>query len=299
MRINNYDELLKVAKSKQGVVFSVAAAEDPEELRVVEKAEQEGIADFILVGDEPKINQIAKDNGFSIRAPIIHSGSLEESAAKAVALVNEGRAHSVMKGMLHSAIFLRAVLNRETGLSSGGVISGVYVVERDEKDGLWAITDAGINIQPDLMGKKAILENAVGLMHALGYEQPKVACLAAQELVNPKMQDTIDAALLSKMADRGQIKGCLVDGPLAFDIAYSMEAVAIKGIKSEVAGQADIMLAPDLTVANAAMKAVNYVGKKEISTLVCGARVPLVFPSRSSSLTSRLLSLAMAVCLVG
>ncbi len=195
--------------------------------------------------------------------------------------------------MLHSSVFLKAVLNKEKSLNVGKHITQISILEKED-GGLMFITDCAITVEPDLMGKKEILENAVDLAHRLGIEQPRVAVLTSLEVVNPSMQDTIDAAALSKMAERGQIKGCLVDGPLAFDNAVSVEAAQAKGLTSPVAGNADIIVVPNLTVGNSITKAITFIGKKTVIAATVGTSVPIVFTSRTESMEGKLLSIALA-----
>ncbi len=292
MMVKSFAHLIELVKKGPKITIAMGGAEDLEELKLVERAEQEGIAEFILLGDKAKINQIAEENSLNIKAEIIGAKSLEDSAAGAVDLVNKGRAQTVMKGMMHSSIFLRSVINKESGLGVGRTMSSLVMFEKGNDQGLWAMSDVGMNIEPDLRAKQHILENAVDMMRKLGYEKPRVACLAAQELVNPAMQDTIDAAILSKMADRGQIKNCYVDGPLAFDIAFSKQAAEEKGIVSDVAGRADIMLVPNITVGNVAIKAIMLTANVDSVASLVGARVPVIFTSRSATVETRLLSVA-------
>lgn len=292
--IKNFEHLLQLAKDKKSKKIVVVAADDLEVLEVVKKAEELQLADFILVGDASKIKLIIDENNLTIKSDIVDQKDHKKAADLAVDLVVQGKAGALMKGMLHSSVFLKAILNKEKGLNTGKHITQISILEKDNNDGLLFITDCAITVNPDLLGKKEVLENAVDLAHKLGNEKPKVAVLASLEVVNPEMQDTIDAAVLSKMAERGQIKGCLVDGPFAFDNAVSLEAARQKGINSEVAGNADIVVVPNLTVGNTLTKSITYIAKKTVVAATVGAAVPVVFTSRTESLEGKLLSIALA-----
>ena len=298
MLVRNFDHLWELVKGRQNKKISVAAADDQEILHVVSMAEAEGLAEFILLGDVDKMHAITKEHNYSIKSEMRQISGHAEAAEEAVRLVVSGEAGTLMKGMLHSSVFLKAILNKETGLNTGRHITQVSLMEKEDRDGLMLITDCAISVAPDLMGKQEILENAIDLARGLGYETPKAAIIASLEVVNPKMQDTVDAALLTMMTNRGQIKNCIVDGPLAFDNAYSAEAAQIKGINSPVAGNADIMLMPNLTVGNSVSKAISYVAHKTLTAATVGAKVPVVFTSRTESDKGKLYSIALASYLV-
>lgn len=298
MFVKNFDHLWQLAKEKKGKKIAVAAADDAEILHVVELAEQEGIAEFILIGNIDKMNSIIHENGFQIKSEMMDIKGHKEAADKAVDLVISGEAGTLMKGMLHSSVFLKAILNKEKGLNVGRHITQASVMEKEDGDGLMILTDCAISVAPDLMAKKQILENAVELAKGLGYELPKAAAIASLEVVNPAMQDTVDAALLAVMCQRGQIADCIVDGPFAFDNAYSEEAARIKGINSPVAGHADILLMPNLTVGNAVSKAITYVAKKTLIAATIGAKIPVIFTSRTETDKGKLYSIALASYLV-
>lgn len=294
MYIKNFEHLMEMAKAKQAKKIAVVAADDAEVLEVIERAESINLAEFILIGDSVKIENIIKENEWNLRAQIVDEKDHKKAADKAVDLVVNGQAGTLMKGMIHSSVFLKAILNKEKGLNTGKHITQISVMEKDSEEGLRFITDCAITVNPDLLGKKEVLENAVDLAHKLGNEIPKVAVLASLEVVNPAMQDTIDAAVLSKMADRGQIKGCIVDGPFAFDNAVSVEAAKSKGVTGPVAGNADIIVVPNLTVGNTLTKSITYVAKKTVVAATVGAAVPIVFTSRTESIEGKLLSIALA-----
>lgn len=292
--IKNFNHLIELSKEKQSKKIVVVSADDGGILEVIEKAEKTNLAEFILIGDAQRIEGIKDKNGWKLRAEVVDEKDHKKAADMAVDLVVNGQAGTLMKGMLQSSVFLKAILNKEKGLNTGKHITQISVLEKDNNEGLRFITDCAITVNPDLLGKKEVLENAVELAHKLGNEMPKVAVLASLETVNPSMQDTIDAAVLSKMADRGQIKGCLVDGPFAFDNAISLEAAKAKGISGPVAGNADIIVVPSLTVGNALTKSISYVAKKTVIAVTVGAAVPIVFNSRTESVEGKLLSIALA-----
>lgn len=294
MHVKNFKQLMKLAIEKESKKIAVVAADDMEVLEVVAKAEEINLAGFILIGDISKMKEIIEKNNINIKAEFIDEKDHKKAADLAVDLVVQGKAGSLMKGMLHSSVFLKAILNKEKGLNVGKHITQISVIEKEDDDGFMFITDCAITVNPDLLGKKEVLENAVDLAHKLGIEAPRVAILASLEVVNPDMQDTIDAAVLSKMADRGQIKGCIVDGPFAFDNAVSVEAAKSKGISGPVAGKADIIVVPNLTVGNTLTKSITYIAKKTVIAATVGASVPIVFTSRTESIEGKLLSIALA-----
>lgn len=294
MLIKSYDHLLEIIKQKKKMKVAVITAEHMDVLEVVSEAEKMGLAEFVLLGDPYKIEKVISENNLTLSAEIIDEKDHHKAADKAVDLVVSGEADTVMKGMLHSAIFLRAILNKEKGLNTGNIVTQIAVQQKPNKDGLLLITDCGITVTPDLMQKKMILENAVEFAHKLGYENPRVAVLAAVEVINPSMPDTIDAAALSKMADRGQIEGCIVDGPLALDNAISVESAEHKGIKGPVAGNADILLVPNVTVGNTLMKSIAYFANEPTPSVMMGVRLPIVYTSRTEGVKGRLLTIALA-----
>jgi len=298
MLVKNFDHLWELVKGSKGKRIAVAGADDPEVMHVVSMAENEGLAEFILLGDVDRMNGLVKEHNFIVKSEMRQAAGHKEAAETAVDLVVSGEAGTLMKGMLHSSVFLKALLNKEKGLNVGRHITQASLMEKEDRDGLMIITDCAISVAPDLNGKKEILENAVELARGLGYETPKAAVIASLEVVNPAMQDTVDAALLTVMAKRGQISNCIVDGPFAFDNAYSEEAAQVKGIDSPVAGNADILLMPGLTVGNAVSKAITYVGKKTLIAATIGAKVPVIFTSRTESDKGKLYSIALASYLV-
>jgi phosphate butyryltransferase len=285
------------AGEKQNI--AVVAAEDTEVLQMVGMAIEEGLAKFVLIGAQDQIRENMKAAGLDFPAEIIDEPNHKKAAEKAVELVKVGQVGAIMKGMLHTATFLKAVLNKETGLNTGKLISQVSIYDKPFGDGLQLLTDCAMAIQPTLDEKKEIIENAAYLARKLGYELPRVALLSALEVVNPKIPDTMEAAVLSKMCDRGQIKGCLVDGPFALDNAISPEAAAMKKVKSPVAGVADVLVAPNLQVGNVLTKALTYFGGLDVAAAVVGATAPIIMTSRTDSKRNKLLSIALAAYVSG
>jgi phosphotransacetylase len=260
------------------------------------EAGQAGLIEPILVGPAEKIAEIAKVSGIELgRTQVVDAADSREAATKAVQLVRQGSAELLMKGSLHTDELLAAVVARETGLRDGRRISHVFIMDVPTYHKVLIVTDAAINIAPALEDKVDICQNAIDLAIALGLEQPKVAILAAVETVNSKMSATLDAAALCKMADRGQITGALLDGPLAFDNAINKQAAETKGIRSEVAGDPDILLAPDLEAANILAKLLTFLANADSAGLVLGARVPIILTSRADSVRSRIASCAVGM----
>lgn len=249
----------------------------------------------LLVGPEARIRRVAAEAGIDLAgAQIIDTPHSHASAAQAVALVRAGQATALMKGSLHTDELLEAVVHRETGIRTERRISHVFIMDVPTYPKPLLITDAAVNIAPTLDEKVDIIVNAIGLAHALGLERPKVAILSAVETVTAKIPSTIDAAALCKMADRGQITGAILDGPLALDNAISREAAATKGIVSPVAGDADILLVPDLEAGNMLAKELIFLANAEAAGIVLGARVPIILTSRADSVRTRLASAAVA-----
>ncbi len=294
--IKNLQDLFKRVKDNETKKIAVAAAEDRDIIDIVKQSGTMSLADFILIGNEEKIRAMLIESGISKDTiEIINADNHEESAKKTIELAVEGKCDVVMKGNLHTATFLKAVLNKETGFREGDLISQISVYNKFYGEGLQLLTDCAMAISPTLEEKKAIIDNSVELALKLGYDKPKVALLSALEIVNPKIQDTIDAAILSKMADRGQIKNATVDGPFALDNAVSPEAAEHKGISGVVAGQADILVVPNLQVGNVLTKALVYFAKCNVAAAIMGAAKPIVMTSRTDTIHNKLLSIAMAL----
>lgn len=298
MPIRTFAGLLEAAKAKGPKTVAVAAGHQAEVMLAGLDAEMAGLAEVILVGDADQIHAIARENSFDIsRMEVVHAPQPREAAYQVMKLVSEGKADVAMKGKVETSDFLRAALSKELGLRTGRLFTHVAVFEIPEFDRLIFISDAGVVVAPDLEQKVEIVQNAILVAHGLQIKLPRVAVLAATEVVNPRIPTTLDAANLSKMADRGQIQGGLVDGPLALDNAISPESARIKGIKSEVAGYADILIAPDIEAGNVLAKAITYFAQGKMAGVVVGARCPLILPSRSDTREAKLVSLALGMML--
>lgn len=293
--ITNFTQLMEAANTGPRRKLAVAVAQDSEVLSALHDAREAGIADAILVGDEGKIREIAAQADISLDGwEIVHESDNVEAARIAVRLVKEGKAQMLMKGLVGTADILRAVLDRENGLRTGRVLSHVAIFEVPTYHKLLFMTDGGQNIAPDLTQKKEITQNAVDMARALGVTRPKVAALTAVELVNPKMPATVDAKALMDMAESGELENCIVHGPIAFDGAISAEAAAHKGMKSEVAGDVDVLVVPTIEVGNVLYKALVYLANTRVAGLIAGAAAPIVLTSRSDSHEAKLLSIAAA-----
>ena len=297
--IKSLDEALYVVSNRSKKTIAVAQAADSDILQVADIAKRKNIADFIFVGNKETITKMIEEGNYDLKdVEIIEADNDALCAAKAVELVRKGMADMPMKGLLATSTFMKAVLDKEKGLRTDKLISQITVTDNISGTGLNFITDCAMNISPDLNTKKDILLNAVYFAKKIGYECPKVACLTAVEVVNPAMPETLDAATLSKMNDRGQIKGCLVDGPFALDNAISEESAKHKGVKGVVAGNADILLVSDIRMGNVLHKAITYYAKKRVGSVIIGTTVPLVMTSRSDSVEDKLISIALSSFLV-
>jgi phosphate acetyltransferase len=291
-----YEQLLVRCRGKEPITTAVAHPCEASALAGAIEAASLGLISPILVGPAGKIREIAAKNAIDLGTTrVVDVPHSHAAAARAVALVREGEAELLMKGSLHTDELLGAVVARETGLRSGRRISHVFLMDVPTYHKVLVVTDAAINIAPALEDKVDICQNAVDLAVSLGLERPKVAILAAVETVTSKMQATVDAACLCKMAERGQITNALLDGPLAFDNAISKEAAQTKGIRSEVAGDPDILLVPDLEAGNILAKQLSFLANADSAGLVLGARVPIILTSRADSVRSRIASCAVAM----
>jgi phosphotransacetylase len=294
-----YEHLLERCAGLEPVPTAVAHPCEETALAGAIEASQNGLIAPILVGPAAKIDQVARSAGIQLgNLPIVDTPHSHASAAKAVELVREGRAALLMKGSLHTDELLSAVVAGATGLRTERRISHVFILDVPTYHKLLVVTDAAINIAPSLEDKADICRNAIDLVVSLGLKNPKVAILAAVETVTSKMPATIDAAALCKMADRGQITGGTLDGPLAFDNAINRQAADIKKIHSAVAGDPDIVLVPDLEAGNILAKQLIYLAKADSAGLVLGARVPIILTSRSDSVRSRIASCGVAMLAV-
>ena len=294
-RHQRYQRLITTAKNLEPMITAVAHPCDQSSLEGAINAAEMGLIRPILIGPEAKIAGVAQAFNLDISpyecVDVPHSHA---AAAKAVEMVREGRAEALMKGSLHTDELMGAVVQRETGLRTNRRISHCFVMDVPALDQALIITDAAVNIFPTLQDKVDIIQNAIDLAHALGRESPKVAILSAMETVNPGVPSTIEAAALCKMADRGQITGGILDGPLALDNAIDLTAAKIKKIDSPVAGQADILVVPDLEAGNMLAKSLTFMANADAAGIVLGARVPIILTSRADSLIARLASCAVA-----
>jgi phosphate butyryltransferase len=298
--LRSFSEILEKVKSNERKKIAVAAAQDEPVLEAIRDAMNIGMVEAILIGDKDKILEISEKINLNVNdLEIIHEPDNNKAALKAVELVSSGKAHMVMKGLLETSTILKAVLNKEIGLRTGKLMSHVAVFEIPDFDRLIFVTDAALNMYPDLKAKVDILNNAVSVAHALEIEKPKVAPICAVEVVNIDMPATIDAAMLSKMNERGQIKGCIVDGPLAVDNALSAEAAQHKKINSSVAGKADILLLPNIEAANVMYKTLTYTTNSRSGGIIIGASAPVVLTSRADSPESKLNAIALAALVSG
>ena len=293
---DKYESVLARCRELDPIPTAVAYPCEKTALAGPVDAAQRGLITPILVGPAKKIAEVAKAAEVELGdARVVDVPTSEAAAAKAVALVRAGEAELLMKGSLHTDELLGAVVARETGLRTGRRLSHVFIMDVPTYHKVLVVTDGAINIAPGLEDKADICQNAIDLARSFGVEKPKVAILAAVETVTSKMPATIDAAALCKMAERGQIKHGLLDGPLAFDNAISRDAAKIKGITSEVAGDPDILLAPDLEAGNMVAKQLSFLANADSAGLVLGAKIPIILTSRADSLRSRIASCAVAV----
>ncbi|WP_235888198.1 phosphate butyryltransferase [Neobacillus paridis] len=288
------ESLIERAAQINTKTVAVALAEDSEVIKAVIEASERNLARFILYGNQEKIKALLDTTKYDIK--IVHTDSSASAAECAVKAVSSKEADVLMKGNLATNIILKAVLNKNFGLRTGNILSHTAVFEIPEIDRLLIVTDAAMNVSPDLEQKRQIIENAVWIAQSIGIDHPKVAPIAAVETVNPLMQATLDAAALTMMNKRGQIDGCSIDGPLALDNAVSNLAAKHKGIHSEVAGNADILLVPTIEVGNVLYKSLVYFAKAKVAAVISGAKAPIVLTSRADSSESKLHSLALALC---
>jgi phosphate butyryltransferase len=289
-------EIIETARSGGRKRIAVAAAQEHSALEAAVDAYKHGLADPILVGDLEAMDAIAAELGLDISSfQRIEERDPARAAAKAVSLVRSGEADALMKGIIDTAVILKAVLNKESGINAGRLASHVAVMEVPTYHKLLVVTDAAINIAPDIPAKLDIIANAVQVAHALGIPNPKVALIAAVEKVNwEKMPCTADAAIITQMNRRGQVKGCIVDGPLALDNAISAESARVKKIVSEVAGDADVLVVPDIEAGNILYKSLVDLGRAKCASIVMGAAKPIVLTSRADTAETKLASIALA-----
>jgi phosphate butyryltransferase len=294
--VQNFDELLAKLKQQENKTVVVAAAHGASAIEAAVMAKKEQFADSLLIGDEAYIRKYLLENNPDLKDAfeIIDTGNdLELAAKKSVEAVLAGKGDLILKGKCDTAMLLKAALDKENGLRTGEIISDVLVYEHPDR--LVLMSDGGINLYPTLQDKVSIINNAVKVAHKLDNSNPKVALLAAVEVVNLKMPNTIDDAMICKMNQRGQISGCRIDGPLAFDNAVSKEAADAKGIQSEVAGDADILIVPTIEAGNIFGKALTYYCNYRVAHVVMGAKVPILIASRADTAETKMLSIALGI----
>jgi phosphate acetyltransferase len=293
---DKYERLIRAAQSQSAITVAVAHPCDDVSLHGAVEAARLRLIEPILVGPTARIHDIAARAGLDVSAmELVESEHSHDSAAKAVELVTAGRAEALMKGSLHTDELMGAVVSRQAGIRTARRISHCFIMDVPNYPNALIITDAAVNIAPTLDDKVDIVQNAIDLAHAMGVDPVLVALLSAMETVNAKVPSTIEAAALCKMAERGQITGALLDGPLALDNAISPEAAAIKRIASSVAGRANILVVPDLEAGNMLAKSLSFLAGADAAGIVLGARVPIILTSRADSLLTRLASCAVAV----
>ncbi|MCD7981254.1 MAG: bifunctional enoyl-CoA hydratase/phosphate acetyltransferase [Clostridiales bacterium] len=296
MVLKNFDELIERVKSfPEPKRVVVAAAGDAHTLEAIKEAVDEGIVKPVLVGDRAKITEIADEIGLAVAQEDIYDEPDAVAAAqKSVALIHEGKGDFIMKGKLETSQILKPVVNKETGLGTGRVMSHFVFDELPYYHKLLVTTDGGMMTYPTLEQKKDIIVNTVETLRALGYENPKIACVAAVEKVNPKMPETVEADALKQMNANGELTGCIVEGPISLDIALSREIAELKGFDSPVAGDADVVLVPNIQVGNILGKSITVIARGNMAGFIVGAKVPIVLTSRGSSAKEKYLSLVLA-----
>jgi len=295
--IKNFGTILEQIKSEKLKTIAVAMAEDTDVLKALEKARSNGLAKAVLTGNKDKISSFMNELGIDENDyEIINTTNELESVNAAVAQVKEGRAHVLMKGLCSTSTFLKGILDKNNGLRSGKVLSHLAVFESPEYHKLFMLSDAAMNIAPDLSAKIAITENAISAALKLGYDKPKIALISAVEKVNPDgIPSTVDAAIISKMNDRKQIKNSIIDGPLALDNALSEQSCKIKGLETPVGGDADILIVPNIETGNACYKLLTILGNAKVAGIILGATAPIVLTSRADSDESKFLSIVTAL----
>jgi phosphate butyryltransferase len=295
MTLSKLDDLKELIRNKPVKKLALAVAQDHQSLGAVINAAGEGIIEPVLVGDESEIRVVAEANNLNLAGiEIVHEEDPVLTTDRAVQMVSSGEADVLMKGKTGTSTLLKSVLNKEWGLRTGNLLSHFALFEVETYSKLIAVTDVAMNIAPNLKDKISIVNNSVSCMNKLGVDIPKVAVLGAVEMVNESMQATLDAALLSKMNQRHQIRNCIIDGPLAFDNAVSLESATYKGIKSEVAGDTDILLMPDIEVGNVLYKSLVFFARAKVASMILGASAPIVLTSRSDSELAKYHSILLA-----
>lgn len=291
--LTNFEDLLQKARNVGTSTVSVAQAEDEELLKAIKIAQDLGLIYPILVGDKSKIEQLAKNVGLK-KFEIVHTNNAGEIALEAVKVVKNGNAQVLMKGLVNTSIFLRAVLNKEYGLRTGRLLSLLAVYELPGYHKLLYCTDSGVNVNPNMEQKKDILTNALLAMQGMGFELPKVAALSSNEMVDPKIQSTVDAEQLVYMVKNNVIPNCIIEGPVAFDVAFDSHAAEHKGIDSKIAGDVDLLVFPNIETGNVLGKSWLHFNKAKWAGIILGASSPIILGSRSDTADVKLNSIALA-----
>ena len=295
--IKTYQDVLKaVRENKRKKTISIAMADDQNVLEAIKNIDEQGIANTILVGDSNRIKSIARQVEYRITDDQITNAATEEEIAfKSVLQIREGKADILMKGHISTPILMKAVLDRETGLRKGNILSHIAIAEVPSYHKMIVLSDGGINIAPDLEAKKAILENMIHAIRKLQVVKPKVAALCPIEKVNPKIQETMDAAELQKLAEAGKFGDIILEGPIAMDVALSAQAAEKKGLQSKIAGDTDAFLVPNITSGNALIKVLMYLANAKVGGLVVGAKVPIILLSRSDKPEEKFNSMILSI----
>jgi phosphate butyryltransferase len=289
----NFNDVINQCKSRGVFKIAVAVAEDLEILKALEITEKMGLTESVLVGNEDKITSFLKEVELN-KATIVGANTEEESVKKAVETVRDGKADILMKGLVNTSIFMKGVLDKEEGLRSTGLISHMACYEIPNHHKLIFCSDSGINVAPTQDQKRDILMNALKAISAMGYDNPKVAALAANEIVNPKISSTVDAKAMVVLNDAGYFPNCIIEGPIAMDVALDLEAAKHKGIDSEISGDVDLFLSPNIEVGNVLGKSWLYFNKAKWAGLVLGAKKPIILGSRSDTSEIKINSIALA-----
>jgi phosphate butyryltransferase len=296
MGFTKFDDMVQAVQARgKRIRCAVVAADSRRTLEPVLTARKDGFIEPLLIGDVAAIESYLREiAGTSEGFTVIAASTFEAAAQKAVDLVNQGKADLIMKGRIETSILMRVVLQRENNFRTGKLVSGMTILEVPSYHKLLAYTDGGITLFPDLEQKKQLIENAVAALRKIGIDCPKVAVTAAVEVVNPKMPATVDGRALREMNERGEIKDCIIEGPISYDLAISKEAAQAKGFESPVAGDADLLVWPDVNAGNLAGKALIHSAHARTAAMVLGAKVPILISSRSSSFEEKYLSMALA-----
>lgn len=294
MALKNFNEIIHLVKQfpvrkKCGVV-----AADEHSIEAAIEAEKEGLADPIFIGNKEEISRILQKMGALKSYPIVESTDAADAAEKGVALAREGEVDFLLKGHIDTSVLLRAVVNKDKGLGTGRLMTHFVFNEIPTYHKLLVTTDGGMVTYPDVDGKQKIIENTVEVLHKLGYENPKIACLAAIEKLNPKMPETVDAEELKRRNQQGIITGCIVEGPISFDLAYDSNTAVLKDYNSPVAGDADVLLVPNITAGNILGKSLVYAAGGRMAGFIVGAKCPIILTSRSSTADEKFLSIALS-----